>query len=231
MTQPNGPIDAVPTAYGDITFRSRLEADWAQTLDANRIKWQYEPQTITLPSGVNYLPDFWLPELGTWIEVKGPGIPRTEKAVELGKTRACHCEGDCTCQWPGGELVIIGRQSLTPGWNGRGHRPAAGYANWETAFGPSAYHVTCPRCARDQWITLRRPWTCRACGGGLEKQTVHQAHDRTLRFVEGSGGIGAAFSNPALYKPLTDEEIAAIDPYQDPYSHDDPYGSGYGGEY
>lgn len=219
MTTPDEPIDAIPTVYGDTTFRSRLEADWAQTLDANGVKWQYEPEMITLPSGVNYLPDFWLPELGTWIEVKGPGIPRTEKAIELGKTRACHCGGDCMCRWPGGELVLIGRPSLPWDGDARGHRPAAGYANWETAFGPSAYHVACPPCARNQWITLRRPWTCRNCRHGLEKQQVHLPHQRSLRFVEGSGGIGAAFSNPALDTPLTDEEIAAIDPYQDPYSH------------
>ncbi|WP_318209438.1 MULTISPECIES: hypothetical protein [unclassified Streptomyces] len=71
-------IDAVPTVYGNTMFRSRLEADWAATLDVNGIAWQYEPETISLEPGALYLPDFWLPDLGTWIEVKGPGIPRTE---------------------------------------------------------------------------------------------------------------------------------------------------------
>lgn len=31
------PIEAVPTEYGGTTFRSRLEADWARTLDTQSI--------------------------------------------------------------------------------------------------------------------------------------------------------------------------------------------------
>ncbi|WP_411139189.1 hypothetical protein [Streptomyces sp. C10] len=66
MTEPpeEGRIEAVPTEYGGATFRSRLEADWAQTLNGARIKWRYEPETITLPSGGVYIPDSWLPEIG-----------------------------------------------------------------------------------------------------------------------------------------------------------------------
>ena len=181
-------IEAVPTEYGSITFRSRLEADWAATLDANRIKWAYEPETITLPSGTVYIPDFWLPELGTWIEVKEPGIPRIDKTAELAKTRACDCTADCTCQWPGGELVILGRESLSSANTETGRRPPYGYANWETPYGPSAYCASCPACSRTQWITLRRPWGCRACHHSLRQRTLHRAIDRRLRFVEGSAG-------------------------------------------
>ncbi len=58
------PIDAIPTIYAGTNFRSRLEADWARTLDGLGIVWKYEPELITLPSGAQYLPDFWLPEIG-----------------------------------------------------------------------------------------------------------------------------------------------------------------------
>ncbi|MFJ4624275.1 hypothetical protein [Streptomyces sp. NPDC088812] len=191
-------IEAVPTEYAGTTFRSRLEADWAQTLDASRIKWAYEPETITLPSGTVYIPDFWLPELGTWIEVKGPGIPRVEKTIELAQTRACHCDGICGCAWPGGELIIIGRQSIGVAPDQRGYRPPTGYANWETPHGPSTYSVTCTACTRTQWITLRRPWRCRACKRSLEKQTVYRPIDRALRFVEGSAGLGGLWAMPDL---------------------------------
>ncbi|MBE4758366.1 hypothetical protein PV383_19815 [Streptomyces caniscabiei] len=187
-------IEAIPTTYGGTTFRSRLEADWAATLDANGIRWEYEPETITLPSGTVYIPDFWLPELGTWIEAKGHGIPRVEKTIELARTRACHCDGDCSCQWPGGELVILGRESLPPTYQEPGRRPPYGYANWETPYGPSAYCISCLKCDRTQWITLRRPWRCRACGHSLEKRPAHRAVDRKLRFVEGSAGdLGPAY--------------------------------------
>lgn len=199
-------IDAVPTEYAGITFRSRLEADWAATLNANGIKWAYEPETITLPSGTVYIPDFWLPELGTWIEVKGPDIPRVEKTTELATTRACHCTTSCTCQWPGGELVILGRTSLDAAPDHRGYRPPAGYANWETPHGPSAYNITCLNCLRTQWITLRRPWHCRACRHSLEKQTAYRAVDRKLRFVEGTARLGGLFTMPDLGEPFTADE-------------------------
>jgi hypothetical protein len=202
--EPN--IQAVPTVYGGTTFRSRLEADWAATLNANNIQWAYEPETITLPSGTVYIPDFWLPELGTWIEVKGPGIPRVEKTIELAETRACHCDGDCTCQWPGGELVILGRQSLTADPTTPGRRPPYGYANWETPHGRSAYCVTCLACMRTQWITLLRPWRCRACKRSVEKQPAYRAVDRELRFVEGIAGLGGMFAMPDLGEPFTADE-------------------------
>ncbi|WP_406417969.1 hypothetical protein [Streptomyces sp. NBC_01614] len=194
MTEPS--IEAVPTTYGNTTFRSRLEADWAATLDANRITWAYEPEAITLPSGAVYIPDFWLPELGTWIEVKGPGIPRVEKSIELAQTRACHCTAACTCQWPGGELVILARTALPAAGSETGRRPPYGYANWETPHGPSAYSTSCRACQRTQWITLRRPWRCRACRSPLEERPAYRAVDRNLRFVEGGAGLCSPFARP-----------------------------------
>lgn len=200
MTTPEEPtFEAVPTQYGSITFRSRLEADWAATLDANNIRWKYEPETITLPSGTVYIPDFWLPELGTWIEVKGPGIPRLEKTAELARTRACQCTTTCNCQWRGGELVIVGRPPLGTDWTETGRRPRNGYANWESIVGPSAYVVSCSACTRVQWITLRRPWQCRNCTRSLERATAQRPVDRAMRFVEPT--------TPTEFNPLDlDEE-------------------------
>ncbi|MEV6102658.1 hypothetical protein [Nocardia sp. NPDC051981] len=206
MTDPLTNLDAVPTTYGDTTFRSRLEADWARTLDANHIRWEYEPETLTLPSGAVYIPDFWLPELGTWIEAKGPGIPRVEKTVELAQTRACCCAGDCACRWPGGELVLIGRQQLPSDPTRPGRRLLCGYANWETPHGPSLYYAACTWCFRSQWITLRRPWRCRVCRRSMEKVRAYRAVDRELRFVEGTGGFGSVFAMPDLGGPFTADE-------------------------
>jgi hypothetical protein len=153
-------IEAIPTWYADTTFRSQLEGSWAATLDSLAIRWQYEPETITLPSGATYIPDFWLPDVGTWLEVKGTGVPRIEKAVELGESRACRCGDACTCDWPGGELVLIGHPP-TPGRRHR-RRPA-----WSTAYGRPAWLAKCYRCHVTGWFNAG---TCRACrlrhGGG-----------------------------------------------------------------
>jgi hypothetical protein len=63
---------ALPTYWHGTTFRSRLEARWAIFFDALGLRWQYEPEGYALPAG-NYLPDFFLPEIDAWIEVKPEG--------------------------------------------------------------------------------------------------------------------------------------------------------------
>lgn len=57
--------------YSSKIFRSRLEARWAIYLDLLRIDWDYEPSPYQVGPKLNYLPDFYLPELQIWLEVKG----------------------------------------------------------------------------------------------------------------------------------------------------------------
>lgn len=68
---PNGGWQAIETHYAGCRFRSRLEARWAVFFDALGIDWDYEPQGYVLFGGKGYLPDFHLPRLGVWVEVKG----------------------------------------------------------------------------------------------------------------------------------------------------------------
>lgn len=60
----------IQTRYRHVHFRSRLEARWAVAFDAMDIQWEYEPEGFALKAG-RYLPDFWLPELKRWVEIKG----------------------------------------------------------------------------------------------------------------------------------------------------------------
>jgi len=64
-------ISAIPTRYAGCHFRSRTEARWAVLLSNLGIAWEYEPQGFQLPSGARYLPDFRLPELRMFLEIKG----------------------------------------------------------------------------------------------------------------------------------------------------------------
>lgn len=73
-------IAAIDTHYRGCYFRSRLEARWALAFDMLRIKWRYEPEAYRVGDGLAYLPDFHLPELGTWVEVKGDEADFTAKA-------------------------------------------------------------------------------------------------------------------------------------------------------
>jgi hypothetical protein len=136
-----------------IEFRSRLEADWANTLDRLKIKWSYEPQLFTLPNGQRYLPDFWLEELSTWLEVKGPGISGLDKTVSFAQWRE-----DC--------LVIAGYSPALI--------PRRGFRARFQGVTEQAGLALCPDCHRFQWITPIL--TCRACGAIVPRDNFYR-HD------------------------------------------------------
>lgn len=64
-------IKAIETTYNGVRFRSRLEARYAMLFDAFNLDWRYEHEGFDLKSGY-YVPDFWLPDLKTWVEIKPP---------------------------------------------------------------------------------------------------------------------------------------------------------------
>lgn len=64
-------IKAIETEYNGYRFRSRLEARWAVFFDTLKIKYEYEPEGYKLKNGIYYLPDFYLPDLEYYAEVKG----------------------------------------------------------------------------------------------------------------------------------------------------------------
>lgn len=77
-------IKSIDTIYKDFKFRSRLEARWAVFFDELGIVWEYEKEGYDI-EGIRYLPDFWLPDLDCWIEIKGdtPGYFEKKKAIKL----------------------------------------------------------------------------------------------------------------------------------------------------
>lgn len=72
----------IETIYKGYRFRSRLEARWAVFFDALGLKWDYEIEGFELDDGSKYLPDFYLPELDFYAEVK-PG------EFSVGEIRKC----------------------------------------------------------------------------------------------------------------------------------------------
>ena len=73
-------INSIQTNYAGCLFRSRLEARWAVFFDTAKIKWEYEPEGFKIKDGFSdapdsqvwmYLPDFFLTDYKTWVEVKG----------------------------------------------------------------------------------------------------------------------------------------------------------------
>lgn len=71
---------------GEVWMRSTWEIKVADYLTANNLDWYYEYERLSLDETSSYLPDFYIPLLGLYIEVKGRLIERDEiklkKAME-----------------------------------------------------------------------------------------------------------------------------------------------------
>lgn len=108
-------IKPIETHYAGCRFRSRLEARWAIALESMGVAWEYESQgyectyRLSLASGTfPYLPDFWLPEIGVFAEVKA-------ELNELDLVRLCDAAASLSsnngggCHDAGGhDLVVLG---------------------------------------------------------------------------------------------------------------------------
>ena len=83
----NMTIKPIETVYKGYKFRSRLEARWAVFFDALGIEWEYEKEGYYLGDSLCYLPDFWLPKLDMFVEIKGnpPTYEERKKAFYLNK--------------------------------------------------------------------------------------------------------------------------------------------------
>lgn len=84
MTRPGSDADrlaiqAIPTTYNGTTYRSRLEARWALFFSVLNLRSEYELQGYNTTAGY-YLPDFWLPDLRMFAEVKPVPFTREQKA-------------------------------------------------------------------------------------------------------------------------------------------------------
>lgn len=76
---------AIETRYKGYRFRSRLEARWAVFFDTLGVEWEYEKEGYDLGEAGYYLPDFWLPKHGLFVEIKGtePTDWERDKAAAL----------------------------------------------------------------------------------------------------------------------------------------------------
>jgi hypothetical protein len=141
---------ASPVTYRGTDFRSTLEANWAATLDHYGIEWQYEPWVYRAPSGERYLPDFWLPAVSTFIEVKGAHMHRAHKPQQL-------AEGVRTDN----VIVLLGFDAASVS-----HSPYsfALKLQWRDPLGYDTRLAQCPRCSGWQWMRAQLSRNCRLCG-------------------------------------------------------------------
>lgn len=72
-----------PVFFRGENFRSTLEARYVVFFDILGLRWLYEPQTWKLEPKW-YKPDFYLPDMGVWGEVKPRDLNQEEMTKALG---------------------------------------------------------------------------------------------------------------------------------------------------
>lgn len=92
-------------ARGAYLMRSHSETRWADMMDALNIDWLYEPRLVKTRHGA-YLPDFYLPRAGLFVEVKGPHPTEVEREKAMDASAATGCPvviayGDMQFMFPG----------------------------------------------------------------------------------------------------------------------------------
>lgn len=99
---PKGSLTRYLGADGLITrFRSTWEAAFARHLDSLGLKWAYEAHTYILSDGRSYTPDFWIPSLDRYFEVKGYMSDAAAEKLEL-----------FISQYPGIDLQIVDKDTF-----------------------------------------------------------------------------------------------------------------------
>ncbi|NUQ95363.1 MAG: hypothetical protein HOY79_01935 [Streptomyces sp.] len=100
-------IQAIDTYYAGHYFRSRLEARWATVFNDLGLRWEYEPQGYLVGERRRpYLPDFYLTDLGWWIEVKGHA-ERLDVSLLVDAIHPTHGIGR-TDPWHRTNILILG---------------------------------------------------------------------------------------------------------------------------
>lgn len=103
-------MKAIETHYNGYRFRSRLEARWAVFFDTLGIRYEYEPEGFELSDGTYYLPDFWLPDLHLWVEVKGVMTDSDMHKIEqFREDHARATSGGNNSDWRNGCLWVVGK--------------------------------------------------------------------------------------------------------------------------
>lgn len=140
-------IRAIETSYLGYRFRSRLEARWACFLTQAGVAFEYEPEGFETSAG-RYLPDFYLPGLGEWLEIK----PRIELVTQFDWERvAAFADGRNSIH------VLVGQPWPTE------------YRFYDAAQVPTRFvWLACPTCGSACFSSLQRLpgeqriW-CQAC--------------------------------------------------------------------
>ena len=97
-------VKPVPTLYGSVVFRSKLEAHWAAFFDICQWSWKYEPVDLGC-----WIPDFSLGERKVLVEVK-PFKYCEEWSQQIGKIRRAEVQGEVVLLGEGPRSISMGKE-------------------------------------------------------------------------------------------------------------------------
>lgn len=162
-------------------FKSSAEHRMARLLDFLSIRWEYEASTFTLKTGEQYTPDFWLPDVGTFIEVKSGSQPERLHKPTLLAEELCqehYRRYPDTDSWYQERLQVLLVHDHHMYHSAAGRTcceidAVPGHVGWcrdNSLVGGS--YANCSRCRRwAPWDELNG-WQCRNCGlKGKEART------------------------------------------------------------
>ncbi len=143
-------INAIPTEYKGLRFRSRTEAKWAAFFDALKIPWQYKPLDLA-----GYVPDFVIHDR-LLVEVK-PEFNRAELHRHAAKIVASGWEHDFA--------IASGTPRICSAYD---ESFVCGNYYEKADRGRAAGTLIAGRCRACKAGRLGAPWRCPACGGGID---------------------------------------------------------------
>jgi hypothetical protein len=147
-------IKVIQTKFAGHFFRSRTEARWAVFFKTLGLKYKYEIEGFEFDGGLRYLPDFWLPELGLWFEVKG--VEPTDKEVYLVHLLSDRSKKDAIiaigAPKDGDEQLIV-----FPG-DARKHSSRWAYISDSLCSFPIPFHFNTFLFKGDEWLVARNDY-------------------------------------------------------------------------
>lgn len=153
-------ISAIPTEYRGTRFRSKLEANWARWLDDQKIRWAYEVQGFKM-GDTFYLPDFWLPEIRTVLEIKGILEPSLDKVFQLAAAAATMDVPVLVGMAPVGEQILTAHPApATWAWSWGDDGPDCDHGYLDGGL----HLASCARCDHRWFWRVEGAYNCRVCG-------------------------------------------------------------------
>lgn len=138
-------LPAIPTVYRGIRFRSKLEAKYARAFDILRISWTYEEVNFMFDDGTCYAPDFYMPEIDTYFEVKGVMTEEDERKIKMLSEQ--------------GNTVVVGHpDGAMTLYEGKAEYDIGGPG------GSESLAVKCDKCGAWFFTDDYEWWKCKFCG-------------------------------------------------------------------